>query len=94
MTPMAPELSTLTWLADFVSRSGPMALAILTGYWAYKKDREVRELRDLHDAAMANAFKQILDLTTAQTIAVAKMEATIDAVKDHLMAASSRRRED
>ena len=92
--PMPPELSTLTWLADFLSKSGPVALAILTGYWAFKKDREAHDLRDQHEAAMAAAFKQILDLTTAQTLAVAKMESAVDAVKDLLMAARVNRRDE
>ena len=82
---MAPELSTLVAIAEFLQRSGPLAIAVLCGYWAWKKDGEAKELREAHEKAMKATFDSLVALTSSQTTAVTKMEASVDAVKDLLL---------
>ena len=85
----APEPSTfgeLQWLLDFLKAGGPLSLAILCGYWAWKKDREAKAIRDEHDTATRAAYEQLVAITNAQTAAMTKLQSTIDVLRELFIA--------
>jgi hypothetical protein len=69
-------------VVDFLRAGGPLAVAVLAGYWALKKDSEARRAREAHEAAMKANFEQMVAVATAQATAQTKLETTIGILKD------------
>lgn len=70
---------------ELLRAGGPLAVAVLAGWWALRKDKEAKEARTAHEAAMQATFEQMVALTTAQTAAQVKLEGTIAVLKDLVM---------
>ena len=72
----------LQWAVDFLKTGGPLAIAVLSGLWAYRKDREAKCTRDEHDAAMRANYEQLVAITNSQTAALTKLQETIAVLRD------------
>lgn len=79
-------------LVDVLKAGGPLALAVLAGIWAVKKDREKNTVQEQAITAAKAAYDQMVTLVASQTAALVKMEATVAALKD-VITAQDRRRE-
>ncbi len=88
--PPAAEVATITdpftAFVAFIRGAGPVGLAVLAGYWAVKKDREKNEAATAYQAQLKAMYDQVVGLVAAQTAATAKMEGTILALKDAILA--------
>lgn len=79
-------------MVALLKAGGPLALAVLAGIWAVKKDREKEAVQAQAAVAAKSVYEQMVTLVAAQTMALVKMEATIGALKD-VISAQDRRRE-
>lgn len=83
-----------TAFVTFLRSTGPLGAAVLAGWWALRKDREKNELAATYQAQMKEMYDQVVGLVSAQTAAMTKMEGTISALRDAIMALRSDDREE
>lgn len=65
---------------NFLKAAGPTGLAVLAGWWGFRKDREKNEAQEKAAAAAKASYDQMVTLVGAQTAAMVKMESTIAAL--------------
>jgi septal ring factor EnvC (AmiA/AmiB activator) len=73
---------------------GPLSAAVLSGFWAYLKDREVKKAREDHEKAMQENYKQVVQLTNAQTASMVKMETTLASLREVIYRLSFRKKDE
>jgi hypothetical protein len=77
----------------FLKTAGPTGLAVLAGWWGFRKDREKNEVQEKATAAAKASYDQMVTLVGAQTAAMVKMEATIAALTSVIQRMDDRDRE-
>lgn len=75
-----------TAFTAFLKSTGPLGAAVLAGWWALRKDREKNELAAAYQQQMKAMFDQVVGLASTQAAATVKMEGTIGALKDAIVA--------
>jgi hypothetical protein len=75
-----------TSFANFLESTGPFGVAVLAGWWAWRKDREKSDLALAHNAQIREMYTQVVGIVGAQTAATTKMESAVSALKDAIVA--------
>lgn len=75
-----------TAFVTFLKSTGPLGAAVLAGWWALRKDREKNELAVAYQAQFKAMYDQVVEIVRTQTAATTKMEGTIAALKDAIVA--------
>lgn len=86
-----PMVGLFSDFVNLLKAGGPLALAVLAGWWGFRKDREKNDVQDRATVAAKASYDQMVTLVAAQTTALVKMEATIGALKDVISAQDRRR---
>lgn len=78
------------WL-EFFRTGGVLGLAIVTGWWAMKKDAEARESQTAMVTMSQNVQGQLINMVSNLTEAMTRMESTIDGLKEAVHRLANRR---
>lgn len=78
---------------DLLKAGGPLAAAVLMGWFALKKDKEKDEAVKAANAQFSEIHDQMVGLVTQQTAAMVKLESTVGALSG-VIASLERRLED
>ena len=83
-----------TQAVEFLKAGGPLAVAVIAGYWAWRKDGEKNDIVTQFTQERKEMHQQFVALMAAQTAASVEMRGAIAALKDAIerLVASDQRR--
>jgi hypothetical protein len=71
---------------DLLKSGGPLSVAVLAGWFAYKKDQEKNDAVAAAQSQMKEMYEKVLTLATAQTAATTQMAGAVVALKEAVVA--------
>ncbi len=69
-------------VVDLLKAGGPLAAAVLMGWFALRKDREKSQVIEASNAQFRTIHDQMVGIIQTQTAAMVKLEVTVSALKD------------
>ncbi len=81
--PLSPlGFSPFQGVVDLLKAGGPLAAAVLMGWFALRKDREKSQVIEASNAQFRAIHDQMVGIIQTQTAAMVKLEVTVSALKD------------
>jgi len=80
----APDslVGIFTGFVEFLKATGPLGVAVIAGWVAYKKDKEKNEAVAAASAQMREMYEKVLGIASAQAQATTQMSTAITALKE------------